>query len=282
MRFHGHWAATAALILLCGCAEPHNDVLIFGTTTKIGLSVSAAPSSAATPQLSIGYNRDEAVWMPLIANGRGLRDGWVPSLCGLAQAQPCPAPLDQLKYKGVDGAQGSDAYSVFASLGTNLSGKGGDVSATFGTAQFFATGIAAQEIAKNPAVMQSVSVQAPAAAQSGALAAAVSKPGVSPGVATALLNSARDSADPELAGAYSKALIERQNNTAKGAQLAACAVLKAPQSPVDLLASKDESTDFVKDFRKAKDAAGYTNVVRAYPDRAADIASILSACGASK
>ena len=66
--------ACAALPLLGGCAfhrdkNPHNDVLVFATQTKFGVDISAPATSATLPAFTVGYNRSEAVWMPLRPNG---------------------------------------------------------------------------------------------------------------------------------------------------------------------------------------------------------------------
>lgn len=131
------------LLTLTGCASsPHNDVLIFGTETTLALDVGASAASGGSPEITVGYKRKEAVWMPLLANAKD------------AKATP---PAGQL-YKGKgDKPNNEDAYSVFASFGAQLEGKAGG--AKVGLAQFFATGIAAQKLASNPASVLALTVK---------------------------------------------------------------------------------------------------------------------------
>lgn len=152
-----------ALPLLSGCvgSVKHNDVLIFGTDTKLALDVSANPAGGGTPEITIGYKRQEAVWMPLVVNGAGVTD----KICAAANGgeKPC---VGTLKYQGqaetgVEGKGGTDAYSVFASFGADIKGaaKAGGPEAAVGLAQFFATGIAAQRLAQNKQVVSALSLQ---------------------------------------------------------------------------------------------------------------------------
>ena len=183
------------LIGLAGCAfhrdhNPHNDVLVFATQTKFGVDVSAPVTNAAIPAFNVGYNRTEAVWMPLRPNGATDATSQGEALnevVGLLN--DCMMQLDdsigdsddrtrtclQLvvpsgKYvsigSGVDEDIGGsnleiDAYSVFASFGARggISGSG----ANGGLAQVFATGIAAQRLASNPQVGNALNTAAPSA-----------------------------------------------------------------------------------------------------------------------
>jgi hypothetical protein len=85
MRGIGRWIAlTVCGLLLAGCTIgkiQHNDVLIFGTDTKLALDVSANPTTGGTPEVTIGYKRQEAVWMPLVVNGRGISGAPLQTLC---------------------------------------------------------------------------------------------------------------------------------------------------------------------------------------------------------
>jgi len=167
--------------MLSGCATkgPHNDVLIFGTSTKFALDVSAPVQNVGIPEFTLGYKRHEAVWMPLKPNGTLSTDPI--SVSYAEKMNKCKTSLNTVsgipkdekvvasiclglilpkdKYvgiaRGVDSNLGGrdielDTYSVFASFGGsgNLSseGAGGNL------AQFFATGIAAQRLGANPAV----------------------------------------------------------------------------------------------------------------------------------
>lgn len=66
---HGLMACVAGWALsACVLDNPHNDVLVFGTTTKVAVDVSAPVQNGAIPEFTIGYKRNEGVWMPLKAN----------------------------------------------------------------------------------------------------------------------------------------------------------------------------------------------------------------------
>ena len=133
------------IVALSGCASaPHNDVLIFGTETTLALDVGTSATNGGTPNITVGYKRDEAVWMPLVANGLPLED---------------PPPAFKLYQGEGESDANKDAYSVFASFGAQLEGKAG--SAKVGLAQFFATGIAAQKLASNPASVLALTVKSP-------------------------------------------------------------------------------------------------------------------------
>lgn len=166
-------AAALGLSLAACVHAPHNDVLVFGTDTSFGVTVGSDPANSQLPNLSIGYKRHEAVWMPLIVNGQSS----VP-VCGRSAGQPeqpCEdrsGAVENPKYVGSSkrgSVEDNDAYSVFASFGGRGSAGTGD--ADVGVAQFFATGVAAQRLASNPMAQQMVSVQSPEAAAASAEAA---------------------------------------------------------------------------------------------------------------
>ena len=170
--------------------NPHNDVLIFGTTTKLGVDVSAPVQNGAVPEFTVGYKRLEAVWMPLkiqaetstvtetIAGGQTGREARTRPVTRtittkhISDRDPSPsADMMGDKYvsmsSGVSPERGGqalelDTYSVFASLGA----KGGLSfnSASGNLAQFFATGIAAQRLGTNPSIAEALNAKAPEAA----------------------------------------------------------------------------------------------------------------------
>ena len=67
---------TAAALLasagLAACTTPHRDAVVFGTSTVIGVDVEFV-SDSGYPDFGIGYERQEAVLMPLLQNGRDSR-----------------------------------------------------------------------------------------------------------------------------------------------------------------------------------------------------------------
>lgn len=183
--------------ILPGCIthrdrNPHNDVLIFGTTTKLGVDVSAPVQNGAVPEFTLGYKRLEAVWMPLkpqaetntvtetvtLPGGQTGREARIkPHTRTLTTAQVVQrgdVPNHDLvrdKYvslsSGVSPEKGGralelDTYSVFASLGAK--GGLGFNSASGNLAQFFATGIAAQRLGTNPSINEALNAKAPEAA----------------------------------------------------------------------------------------------------------------------
>ncbi|HVY90265.1 MAG TPA: hypothetical protein VG942_15445 [Hyphomonadaceae bacterium] len=200
MRY-GLMACAGALALTTGACgvlgQPHNDVLIFGTTTKVALDVSAPVQNGALPEFTLGYKRNEGVWMPLKPNGSVVgkteadldkivqrlddctKDLVSKNVEAATAATTCANfTLPGGKYvsyaSGVDKEHGGanaevDTYSVFASFG----GRGGlGFNAANGSlAQFFATGIAAQRLGANPGLTAALKAEDPAAATAAAKAA---------------------------------------------------------------------------------------------------------------
>ena len=136
-------------MLLCvgACSTPkHTNVLMFGTNTKFALDVSYEPTTSS-PSITVGYKRQEAVWMPLLAN---IDKEGTPAQCGECKASNNGTPSicnDKCLYKG---SSGEDTYSVLASFGAKFSGEGatGGAKAGGGLAQYFATGWAARILAE--------------------------------------------------------------------------------------------------------------------------------------
>jgi hypothetical protein len=140
MSHHKRSALLAALFtaaLFAGCQTPkHTDLLVFGTNTQFGVSVSTDATS--TPGVNIGFKRQEVVLMPLYVNGQDSK--FLPS-------EP-KTPTPDNKYVGTDGTSQpkTDTYSVLASFGASGGGQTTG-SAKVGIAQYFATGLAARTLA---------------------------------------------------------------------------------------------------------------------------------------
>ncbi len=129
----------ATVLLGCSGTPKHTNTLIFGTNTKLALDVGADPTGLTS--VTIGYKRQEAVWMPLLAN-KGKGDDLEP-------ATDCVS--NGCLFQGTSGGSDKDAYSVLASFGATFSGEGGasgGAKAGGGIAQYFATGLAARELAR--------------------------------------------------------------------------------------------------------------------------------------
>jgi hypothetical protein len=175
--------------------------MVFGTNTSVGVKVGTDPSQI--PAVQIGYNRQEAVVMPLLANTLEKEDADnMLSPCRpvmketdyydtekntLAQTERTfaqdldadTAKIHPCKFVGIRAKGGKlvaqDSYSVLASFGAEISGKAKDPEAAVGIAQYFATGIAAQTLAANGgAAVVSVGKGAEESAKSAAATAAFS------------------------------------------------------------------------------------------------------------
>lgn len=179
--------ALLGLTGLTATACAHNDVLVFGTSTTIGLNVETSSGQGAAPSIVLGYEREEAVWMPLAVNGWGAR---VPS-CGWFTCTPvdgadnAESRLYQSLGRDSSGRLRVDTYSVFASLGAKFNSKANTgAEAGGGLAQFFATGGAAIAVAENRALVTALKVEseAGAEAQASAVAAASGFDGVVAGL----------------------------------------------------------------------------------------------------
>lgn len=160
-------SATALALILSGCSTPqHTNLLIFGTNTVVGLKVGA--DATQTPAIQLAYSRQELVLMPLLANTRASRENGdlLMSPCPATEAPAIPAP--GCKFVGEAGPANKDSYSVLASFGAkgNASKVGGEAKAGGAIAQYFATGLAARELAKHGSALVAASESATAAADS--------------------------------------------------------------------------------------------------------------------
>lgn len=183
-RFHAPAIAlTACSLALGACTQMtrHSNTMLFGTQTKLGVDLGVDATNL--PNLSIGYRRQEAVVMPLVANVQGTSKGGDLEPCEMtpgfdsegvvppppqSATQPTAvardgtgAPPGVVDTKalhpcllvarrfGKQGLELEDSYSVLASFGAEFEGgnKGQDIDAQAGLAQYFATGAAAQLLA---------------------------------------------------------------------------------------------------------------------------------------
>ena len=140
--------SVSVVLLASGCTQMtrHSNTMIFGTNTQFGIS--AGTDATAVPSVNVGYRRQEAVVMPLIANKADADGKLVPQDCRDGNAEGC---LLTGKSDGGDPKlTASDTYSVLASFGATFGG-GADASgasASGGLAQYFATGLAARKLAE--------------------------------------------------------------------------------------------------------------------------------------
>ena len=131
--------------------------MVFGTNTSVGLKVGT--DVAQVPGIQVGYNRQEAVILPLVANVNETTATGVNN-ARLNRLVPCDVGAPVIVEGDDDGfpvhpcllvatrGDATDSYSVLASFGAEFSAnQGTGVSAGGGLAQYFATGMAAQVLA---------------------------------------------------------------------------------------------------------------------------------------
>lgn len=141
------------IALTAGCVQAtrHSNTMIFGTNTNVGVKVGQNVNQL--PEILIGYDRQEAVIMPLWANTLDHREGNNGNLLS-----PCPSegfedeqavhPCAFVASRQKDNnSYAQDSYSVLASFGAQIEGNGSGTEAQVGLAQYFATGMAAQILA---------------------------------------------------------------------------------------------------------------------------------------
>jgi len=161
---HKALAALGSMAVLSGCVQMtrHSNMMIFGTNTVVG--VRAGVNATSVPEVAIGYARQEAVILPLVANTAS-NDGANGSK--LNRLSPCDFQKTPVSYAGQQGfivhpcslvginrdGKMLDSYSVLASFGGSFGGTATagnpNASASAGVAQYFATGLAAQTLALN-------------------------------------------------------------------------------------------------------------------------------------
>lgn len=145
--------ASGATIVLGGCVQAtrHSNTMVFGTNTTFGIKVGT--TTGEVPEIVVGYDRQEAVIMPLVANSaaKNGKAGGPLEPCDLTQQVEVVGSADYAVHPcslvGVNG-KALDSYSVLASFGAKFVGKTGTTAeASGGLAQYFATGVAAQLLA---------------------------------------------------------------------------------------------------------------------------------------
>jgi hypothetical protein len=144
-----HITLMTALMLASGCVQAtrHSNTMVFGTNTSFGVKVGAG--TGETPKIVVGYDRQEAVIMPLVANvAESGNNSNLLIPCNLAQgvsvtgtAKFAVHPCSLVATNG----SAQDSYSVLASFGASYDVDGSG--AKGGLAQYFSTGIAAQILA---------------------------------------------------------------------------------------------------------------------------------------
>jgi hypothetical protein len=148
-RLYKQLAALVIVAATSGCVQAtrHSNTMVFGTNTSLGIKVGT--DVAQVPSINVGYDRQEAVIMPLVANSQD--NGSTQSPCDLSKSDALPASQYLVHPCSLVATNGgaTDSYSVLASFGANFDGavKGSDTKLKGGLAQYFATGMAAQLLA---------------------------------------------------------------------------------------------------------------------------------------
>lgn len=150
-RSNRYLAALALVPLAAGCVQAtrHSNTMYFGTNTTFGIKAGA--STGEVPEVIVGYDRQEAVILPLLAN---TVDHSQPPNNRLG---PCPVekPLEvtggeyavhPCSFVSIKGGN-LDSYSVLASFGAEFAARAQNPEASGGLAQYFSTGMAAQILA---------------------------------------------------------------------------------------------------------------------------------------
>ncbi len=142
--------------LLVGCALPqHNNTLIFSVQRDVGVGVKT-PVDGTAPSVYLGYKSLEMAWVPLWANQRN-ETGRLTTMPCTTETAPEGKCKHGAKFVGDSDSPGKndahDAYSTFASFGGDFgaaSSKDNGPTVSGKMASFFATGVAAQHLAKAP------------------------------------------------------------------------------------------------------------------------------------
>ncbi|WP_162877889.1 hypothetical protein [Trinickia diaoshuihuensis] len=134
----------------CSSTPNHTNTLIFGTNTLVAVDVSESPTGNVG--VTLGYKRQEAVWMPLLANVASDTGGEVPATC---TDDSCKSFTGTTGTDGtLNGASAHDTYSVLATFSGQtaasapVGASGANVTAGGAIAQYFATGFAARLLAE--------------------------------------------------------------------------------------------------------------------------------------
>lgn len=143
--------ATALVIAgvgLGGCTQmtKHSNTLVFGTNTTVGVKI--GQDANQTPTIEIGYGRQEAAFVPVLANTGVGSNGELNPCPGTAvagQGGNVEVDLSSCKFEASHDGTDKDSYSTLASFGADVGATANNGEVTL--AQYFATGIAAQALA---------------------------------------------------------------------------------------------------------------------------------------
>jgi hypothetical protein len=160
--------AVFAAAALTGCG--HGDAIIFASNKQIGVKVGV--DSQKIPEVSIGYNGQDFALVPVYKKDPKTATATPPNSADPSKGAPSEhgktRDISEVgKYLATSGINDQDAYSVYGSFVGKAQGKGDieGAKADLSLSQFFATGIAAQILAKDAgAAMVNPKAKAPAEA----------------------------------------------------------------------------------------------------------------------
>lgn len=119
----------------CAQMSRHSNTLMFGTNTSIGIGV--GQSASQTPEIDIGFRRQEVAIVPVLANTT--KDGNTLGPCDVKNVADC-------KFQATHNGTDKDSYSTLASFGSKTGADTTGGKAEVSVAQYFATGVAAQQL----------------------------------------------------------------------------------------------------------------------------------------
>ncbi|WP_262693786.1 hypothetical protein [Kordiimonas aquimaris] len=125
----------------CSQVLKHSNTLIFATNTTSGLKIGA--DEKQLPGIQVGHSRQEVAFVPVLANTGPASGGGDLAPCDAANAKAC-------KFVGTHDGKSKDSYSTLASFGSKKGASvdaSGNLQGTVAIAQYFATGVAAQQLA---------------------------------------------------------------------------------------------------------------------------------------
>lgn len=149
MRYRGKQLSLVMALFLTGCNTSYDSPLVFLQTTTVGISAGTPAAGAAAPDLSLGYRDVDVAVVPVVAAGqpvRGQSPG--PAGGGAGGALDNRMLLAATTPSGAGGPEYSDALSVLGQFSVNTGQQSqGQQLPSVGLGKFFATGLAARQLA---------------------------------------------------------------------------------------------------------------------------------------
>ncbi len=153
MKISKVYQGIGILLALTGCASNHH--LVFFTNTTIGVEISSEPNTGSPVKFLIGYKRQEGVIDPLIPDYE-FHPNEKDTSGTTTLSEPTNGDTNIIMVRGgtaIPKGSTTKAHSVLAKMNFGATGGGADTT----TAQFFATGPAAVELAKSEGITGALS-----------------------------------------------------------------------------------------------------------------------------